>query len=188
MANDKFCVIAFTLPLLSVTQYWGGPDCWRRNTPKWTLKSSARKALQIRFSANIVTFQDCSIQKIKLFKQLLAPLSLIGVAFMAFFWTIECLQTSGNLLHLCPCIVCLFLFLDHGGSLYNIKTWKLDLLESTVSILVFFLAFQDSSIREGFKKSKWKFKMAFAMKGGGVSRGSRVPHTYFEKWFLLKTI
>ena len=22
-------------------------------------------------------------------------------------------------------------------------------------------------IREGFKKSKWKFKMAFAMKGGG---------------------
>ena len=25
----------------------------------------------------------------------------------------------------------------------------------------------DLSIREGFKKSKWKFKMAFAMKGGG---------------------
>ena len=24
-------------------------------------------------------------------------------------------------------------------------------------------------IREGFKKSKWKFKMAFAMKGGGIS-------------------
>ena len=24
------------------------------------------------------------------------------------------------------------------------------------------------------------------MKGGGVSRGSRVPHTYFEKWFFLK--
>ena len=23
---------------------------------------------------------------------------------------------------------------------------------------------------------------------GGVSRGSWVPHTYFEKWFLLKTI
>ena len=35
-------------------------------------------------------------------------------------------------------------------------------------------------IREGCGKSKWKFKMAFAMKGGG-SRGSRVPHTYFEK-------
>ena len=33
----------------------------------------------------------------------------------------------------------------------------------------------------GVQKSKWKFKMAFAMKGGGVSRGSRVPHTYFEK-------
>ena len=38
-----------------------------------------------------------------------------------------------------------------------------------------------ASLREGFKKSKWKFKMAFAMKGGGVSRGSRVPFTYFEK-------
>ena len=26
-------------------------------------------------------------------------------------------------------------------------------------------------IRDGFKKSKWKFKMAFAMKGGGGSEG-----------------
>ena len=33
-------------------------------------------------------------------------------------------------------------------------------------------------IREGIKKSKWKFKMVFAMKGKGVSR---VPHTYSEK-------
>ena len=32
-------------------------------------------------------------------------------------------------------------------------------------------------VREVCGKSKWKFKMAFAMKGGG----SRVPHTYFEK-------
>ena len=39
-------------------------------------------------------------------------------------------------------------------------------------------------IREGFKKSKWKFKMAFAMKGEGVSRESPVPFTYFEKWFF----
>ena len=31
------------------------------------------------------------------------------------------------------------------------------------------------SVREGFKKSKWKFKMAFAMKGGG-SRGGLVCH------------
>ena len=30
-------------------------------------------------------------------------------------------------------------------------------------------------IREGFKKSKWKFKMAFAMKGGG-SRGGLECH------------
>ena len=37
------------------------------------------------------------------------------------------------------------------------------------------------SLREGCGKSKWKFKMAFAMKGGGVSKGSRMPHTYFEK-------
>ena len=31
-------------------------------------------------------------------------------------------------------------------------------------------------IREGFKKSKWKFKMAFAMKGGGESRGGLECH------------
>ena len=37
-----------------------------------------------------------------------------------------------------------------------------------------------SLVREVCKKSKWKFKMAFAMKGGGRDR-SRVPHTYFEK-------
>ena len=30
-------------------------------------------------------------------------------------------------------------------------------------------------VREGFKKSKWKFKMAFAMKGGG-SRGGLECH------------
>ena len=33
----------------------------------------------------------------------------------------------------------------------------------------------NNSIREGFKKSKWKFKMAFAMKGGG-SRGGLECH------------
>ena len=38
-----------------------------------------------------------------------------------------------------------------------------------------------NSIREVPGKSKWKFKMAFAMKGGGVSRGSRLPLSYFEK-------
>ena len=44
-------------------------------------------------------------------------------------------------------------------------------------------------LREGVKWSKSKFKMVFAMKGGGgVSRGSWVPHTYSEKWFFLKTI
>ena len=43
------------------------------------------------------------------------------------------------------------------------------------------IAHKTISIREGCKKTKWKFKMAFAMKAGGVLRGSRVPHTYFEK-------
>ena len=51
-----------------------------------------------------------------------------------------------------------------------------------------FIFHQGDNLREGFKKSKWKFKMAFAMKGGGGRDRSRVPHTYFEKWFLLKTI
>ena len=37
-------------------------------------------------------------------------------------------------------------------------------------------------IREGVKKSKWKFKMAFAIRGrGGVLRWSRLPLSYFEK-------
>ena len=45
------------------------------------------------------------------------------------------------------------------------------------------------TLREVLKKSKCKFKMAFAMKGGGgLSRGSQLPHIHFEKWFLLKTI
>ena len=35
-------------------------------------------------------------------------------------------------------------------------------------------------LREGVKWSKSKFKMVFAMKGGG----SRVAHTYYEKWFF----
>ena len=39
----------------------------------------------------------------------------------------------------------------------------------------------ETVVREVCRKSKWKFKMAFAMKGGGVSRGSPVPFTYFEK-------
>ena len=43
-------------------------------------------------------------------------------------------------------------------------------------------------VREVCRKSKWKFKMAFAMKGRGVSRGSRVWHTYSEKWFSLKPL
>ena len=38
-----------------------------------------------------------------------------------------------------------------------------------------------SLFREGVKKSKWKSKMAFAIRGGGVSRGSRLPLSYFEK-------
>ena len=32
------------------------------------------------------------------------------------------------------------------------------------------------TLRDGFKKSKWKFKMAFAMKGGAGSRGGLECH------------
>ena len=38
---------------------------------------------------------------------------------------------------------------------------------SNCGIYVELSSVQRLSIREGFKKSKWKFKMAFAMKGGG---------------------
>ena len=37
-------------------------------------------------------------------------------------------------------------------------------------------------LREGFKKSKWKFKMAFAMKGGG----SRVHLPILKNDFFKK--
>ena len=37
------------------------------------------------------------------------------------------------------------------------------------------LSVEELYLREGFKKSKWKFKMAFAMKGGG-SRGGLECH------------
>ena len=42
-------------------------------------------------------------------------------------------------------------------------------------------------IREGCKKSKWKFKMAFAMKGGGLE-GVSFAIKLFWKMIFLKTI
>ena len=39
---------------------------------------------------------------------------------------------------------------------------------------------QADAVREGFKKSKWKFKMAFAMKGGGIETGLEC-HMIFVK-------
>ena len=33
-------------------------------------------------------------------------------------------------------------------------------------------------IRDGFKKSKWKFKMAFAMKGGGLEGVSSAKYLF----------
>ena len=33
-------------------------------------------------------------------------------------------------------------------------------------------------VREGFKKSKWKFKMAFAMKGGGLKGVSSATYLF----------
>ena len=42
--------------------------------------------------------------------------------------------------------------------------------------------FQPITIRDGVKKSKWKFKMAFAMKGGeGGSRGGLECHLHILK-------
>ena len=49
--------------------------------------------------------------------------------------------------------------------------------------LVKLTLFWGRDVREGFKKSKWKFLMPFAIRGG-VSRGSRLPLSYFEKWFF----
>ena len=43
------------------------------------------------------------------------------------------------------------------------------------------------SIRDGVKKSKWKFKMAFAMKGGGLEGVSSAIYLFW-KMIFLKTI
>ena len=43
-------------------------------------------------------------------------------------------------------------------------------------------------LREGVKKSKWKFKMAFAMKGGGGLEGVSSAIYLFWKMIFLKTI
>ena len=58
------------------------------------------------------------------------------------------------------------LFCDYDA---DVPIWRLVLI---ISHYVYdYHTFQSLQIREGFKKSKWKFKMAFAMKGGGVSSG-----------------
>ena len=44
------------------------------------------------------------------------------------------------------------------------------------------------SIRDGFKKSKWKFKMAFAMRGWGGREGVSSATYLFWKMIFLKTI
>ena len=65
----------------------------------------------------------------------------------------------------------------------SIHFWKI--VNSFVVIYIFDLAIIEQcesickhrlSIREGVKKSKWKFKMAFAMKGGRGSRGGLECH------------
>ena len=43
------------------------------------------------------------------------------------------------------------------------------------------------SLRDGVKKSKWKFKMAFAMKGGGLEGVSSAIYLFW-KMIFLKTI
>ena len=47
--------------------------------------------------------------------------------------------------------------------------------------------YQKYLIRDGVKKSKWKFKMAFAMKGGGLE-GVSFAIKLFWKMIFLKTI
>ena len=63
------------------------------------------------------------------------------------------------------------LFCDYDA---DVPIWRLVLI---ISHYVYdYHTFQSLQIREGFKKSKWKFKMAFAMKGGGGSRGGLECH------------
>ena len=39
-------------------------------------------------------------------------------------------------------------------------------------------------IRDGVKKSKWKFKMAFAMKGGGLEGVSSATYLFWKMIFV----
>ena len=50
------------------------------------------------------------------------------------------------------------------------------------------IGIQIQILREGCKKSKWKFKMAFAMKGGGGLEGVSSATYLFWKMIFLKTI
>ena len=67
-----------------------------------------------------------------------------------------------------------------AGSLFTKLNWAVEpqkpLASAEISVSMY--------IREGCKKSKWKFKMAFAMKGGRGRDRSRVPHTYSENDFF----
>ena len=94
-----------------------------------------------------------------------------------FFWSIllDLFNRRGQV-YKRNCCLSICLSVRHHFLILIIKPWVFIGPES--------VHWQCLSLREGYKKSKWKFKMAFAMKGGGVSRGSRVPHTYFEKWFF----
>ena len=49
------------------------------------------------------------------------------------------------------------------------------------------LQLQQDHLREVVKKSKWKFKMAFAMKGGGLEGVSSATYLFW-KMIFLKTI
>ena len=43
---------------------------------------------------------------------------------------------------------------------------------------------KDIILREGCKKSKWKFKMAFGMKGGGVETGLECHIPILKNYFF----
>ena len=43
-----------------------------------------------------------------------------------------------------------------------------------------------NQLKDGFKKSKWKFKMTFAMKGGGLEGVSSATYLFWKMIFVKK--
>ena len=95
-------------------------------------------------------------------------------------WSAEPQATSGsseskitNLNYICITNLILKSFIASSG-------WGMGVGARLPKFLTF-LYNSSFSLREVCGKSKWKFLMAFAIRGRGVSRGSRLPLSYFEK-------